>query len=165
MTGESDVKSLEEPSPALLEQYRLAVEMADRVSARRTSANSFFATIHTALVAVFASVFVSPDIVGTRAEPDAVAVVAVAVVGVALAATWFLLIRSYRDLNAAKFEVILEIEKQLPAQPFTDEWECLRRDPVARWRGRYAEFNTLERVVPIIFGAVYVLAAVAAILG
>ena len=51
------------------------------------------------------------------------------------------------------------MEKQLPAAPFTDEGEWLRRDPVRRWRGRYAEFSTLERVVPAVFAAIYVAAA------
>lgn len=33
----------------LLELYKTAVEMADRVSARRAGANSFFVTLNTAL--------------------------------------------------------------------------------------------------------------------
>ena len=36
----------------LLEQYKLYVEMADRISARRQTANSFFLSINTALIAL-----------------------------------------------------------------------------------------------------------------
>lgn len=39
-----------EAASALLEQYKLYVEMADRVSARRGSANTFFLTLNTTAV-------------------------------------------------------------------------------------------------------------------
>ena len=38
----------------VFEQYRLYVEMADRVSARRMLANSFFVGVHTTLTVAFA---------------------------------------------------------------------------------------------------------------
>ena len=38
-----------------LELYKLAVEMADRVSARRAAANAFFLTVNTALLAFVSS--------------------------------------------------------------------------------------------------------------
>jgi hypothetical protein len=37
--------------PHLLEQYKLYVEMADRISGRRQSANSFFLSVNTAIIA------------------------------------------------------------------------------------------------------------------
>lgn len=69
-------------------------------------------------------------------------------------------LRSYRDLNRAKFDVILELEKRLPVQIFGDEWKSLKRDEVKWWRGRYAEQGTVERVVPFVFMAIYVAAVV-----
>jgi hypothetical protein len=41
-----------EDTGTILELYKTAVEMADRTSARRAGANSFFLTLNTALVAV-----------------------------------------------------------------------------------------------------------------
>ena len=38
--------------PQVLDIYKLAVEMADRVSSRRATANAFFLTVNTGLVAV-----------------------------------------------------------------------------------------------------------------
>ncbi len=37
----------------LFEQYKLYVKMADRISARRMLANSFFVGVHTALILSF----------------------------------------------------------------------------------------------------------------
>jgi hypothetical protein len=126
----------------LLEQYKLAVEMADRVSARRAAANGFFLTVQSALVALLSV----PSIERRW----------IAAAGVVFAATWWLLLRSYRQLNAAKWSSIAALESRLPAQPFTDEWTELKRDPIKRWRPRYAELGFVERIVPGVFAALFI---------
>src|SRR5690349_20127285 len=98
-----------------IELYKLAVEMADRISARRGVANSFFLTINTGLAALLG---------GNELRWY------VAAAGIVLCVTWWALLKSYRDLNSAKFNVILAMEASLPARVFGDEWESLRRDPV-----------------------------------
>jgi hypothetical protein len=140
-----------EPSNAVLDLYKLAVEMADRVSARRATANAFFLTVQTALVAVLG--IATP----TLHHAPWWTALAVALAGVILSASWWLQLRSYRDLNRAKFSVINAIENDLPVKVFTDEWASLKRDPISRWRGRYAELGTVERVVPGVFAALYLL--------
>jgi hypothetical protein len=135
-----------------LELYKLAVEMADRVSARRATANAYFLTVNTALLA-----FVSSGSLKV--------LWLVALAGIALCATWWVLLKSYRDLNAAKFGVILEMEKNLEAKVYTDEWKLLKEDRPKqenpqekrpkRWWEVYAELGTVERVVPLIFAALY----------
>src|SRR5918993_5378628 len=89
-----------------LEIYKLAVEMADRASARRASLITFPFTANTALFAVV----LSRDFVA--------GVWIVAVVGLIISASWWALLKSYRDLNAAKFSVIVQMEKNLDAQIF-----------------------------------------------
>jgi hypothetical protein len=125
-----------------LELYKLAVEMADRVSARRATANAFFLTVNTALLA-----FVSSRSLN--------ALWLVALAGIALSATWWVLLKSYRDLNAAKFQVITEMENNLDAKIFDDEWKRLKENRPEGWRGKYAEFGAVERFVPLIFAALY----------
>jgi hypothetical protein len=134
-----------------LDQYQLAVEMADRVSARRGVANSFFLTVNTALIAVIG---------GTDLRWY------VPVAGIAFAASWWALLRSYRDLNAAKFRIIQEMETKLSFAPFTGEWQVLKdsNSPIKRWRNRYAELGWVERVVPMVFGVVYLVGLIRAVL-
>ena len=141
-----------------LELYKLAVEMADRVSARRGTANAFFLTLNTAL-AGFAGVVRSPSSSDPgMAGVDAFAIVLLALVGLVLSSAWWLLLRSYRDLNEAKFRVINAMEERFQAHPFSDEWRYLKKDPVKKkFRVRYAELNVVERVVPVAFGLLYVL--------
>lgn len=136
--------------PAVLELYKLAVESADRVTARRGTANSYFLTVQTAFIAVLA--VAAPQGPKTPAWQAAVASAA----GTTLSTCWWLQLRSYRDLNRAKFAVIIEIERQLPVRVFTDEWNSLKTDPIKTWRQRYAELGTVERVVPWVFVVLYV---------
>ncbi|MGW0788665.1 RipA family octameric membrane protein [Streptomyces sp. NPDC002911] len=135
----------------VLELYKLAVEMADRVSARRGTANAFFLSVQTALISLVGLGFKE------LARSPWWAALAMALAGVTLSATWWLQLRSYRDLNAAKFKGINKIEELLPVKIFADEWEALRRDPIVGWRKRYAELGTSERVVPLVFVAVHLL--------
>ena len=111
-----------------LDIYKLAVEMADRVSARRGTANALFVTLNAALATTAAAL---------KAENDWAAPTA----GLLLCSAWWLLLRSYRELSAAKFN-ILHDPVRLPASPFTDEWDALKRrtGPL-----QYAEQGAVER--------------------
>ena len=134
------------------ELYKLAVEMADRISARRGIANTFFLTINTGLVALIGS----SDIHWF-----------VAAAGIAFSISWWALLRSYKALNAAKFEVILAMEESLPVKVYADEWarlqsaplaqEARRRTRAARRLAQYRELGTIERVVPAVFALIYIL--------
>lgn len=136
----------EAPGPlpeGLLDIYKMSVEMADRISARRAVASSFFLTAQSALVALVAA---------TSHKHWALAAP-----GLVLSVTWWLLLRSYRHLNTAKFTVIQALEKRLPARPFHDEWEALKAagDGTRRYQ-RYVELGLLERVVPVLFAGIFI---------
>lgn len=136
------VESQPELPEGYLDIYKLAVEMADRISARRAVASSFFLTAQSALIVL----------IGATSSEDW----ALALPGLVLSITWWLLLRSYRLLNGAKFDIIQEMEKQLPASPFQAEWD--RLDPTDKaWRERYFELGLLERIVPVLFGAIFLL--------
>jgi hypothetical protein len=132
----------------------LAVEMADRVSSRRATANGFFLTVNTTLIAVVGL---------STSEPDsALRFGAVCIAGVAVSTCWWFLLRVYRRLNSAKFAVINRIEAEhLPIKPYTDEWaELMPGDQVVDRRFRlgkvFRELGGVERVVPVVFGLLYI---------
>lgn len=137
-----------------LELYKLAVEMADRVSARRSVANSFFLTINTGLVAVLAS---AADLRWY-----------LPVAGLLFCVTWWTLLKSYRDLNSAKFQIILGMEEKLPVRVYADEKGIYRSEPPIRfsfrlrraelrkWIAQYRELTRVERIVPMVFGVIYI---------
>lgn len=141
-------------APALpehyFELYTLAVEMADRISSRRVLANSFFATANTGLAVLL----------GRESLPWYVSAA-----GIALAFVWWALLRSYRKLNTAKYDVILKMEARLPVRVFGDEWDALKgSEEVLRpkwgtmrpWFMQYWELGTVERWAPLVFAVIYV---------
>jgi hypothetical protein len=132
-----------------LELYKFAVELADRMSARRGTANAFFLTVQTTFLAVLGLA------TSNLSESPIWVTVAVTTAGLILSVTWWLQLRSYRDLNKAKFEVITDMETRLDISIFTGEWQSLKKDPVKKWRPRYAELGTAERLVPGVFAALY----------
>lgn len=141
---------------AVLEQYKLCVEMADRVSARRGLTNSFFLTLNTSVVAAFAAFKKIP----TGTEAWWLAIPLIALVGECVA--WFYLVRSYRLLNGAKYRVVGALEERLPASPFwrAEWWELGEgRDP-----RRYWPLAHIEQWIPILFALTYISGVVAAVL-
>lgn len=81
----------------VLEQYRSYVEMADRISARRGLANTFFLTLNTAVFTVIGVFWETQP----RASAWLLAFPLVALLGQCIA--WYWLLRSYRQLNSAKY--------------------------------------------------------------
>ncbi len=125
-----------------LELYKMYVQTTDNVSSRRHTANSFFLAVNTAVVGLV-SYF------GAAAETWSWTV---SVAGIVLCVTWRRAIRSYRGLNRGKFQVIHEMERDLPFSPFDAEWEALGR---GKQKNIYHPFSDVEKWVPFIFGALH----------
>lgn len=128
-----------------LEIFKLMVEMADRVSQRRQAANNFYLSVNTALIG--ASAYLS------TLRPSWAGVAVISVAGIAISILWVRNIGSYKTLNAAKFEVINEIEKSLSFQPFAQEWSILDPDGDGQ---RHQPFHRVEVAVPWVFAAVHI---------
>lgn len=144
----------------LLEQYKLYVEMADRISSRRALSNTFFLTVNTALLSglgLFGKNFL-------RNSPfDLVTVIVVTVGSVVFSVAWWLVLSSFDKLNGAKFTIIHELERKLPAALYTDEWDRLGRGQDPK---RYRPISRVEMLIPkmfiiayVIFGVLWILAA------
>jgi hypothetical protein len=130
----------------LLEQYKLYVEMADRISQRRGTANTFFLTINTAIIGALGT------FIKDVPRPAFLAFVFAAIV---LCSVWIGLIQSYRNLNSAKFKVIGALERKLPASPYwLAEWTALGQGEKKKL---YIPLTALEPYVPLAFIAAYLL--------
>lgn len=137
-----------EPSPVLVQLYRMAVEMADRVSARRGAANAFFLSVQTAFLGAMG--IAATD----RGRVPWWAALVLALAGILISVTWWLQLRSYRALNTAKFEIINSVEPLLPVQVFSKEWDLLTRAG-GPWCTRYQELGATERKVPWVFAVLH----------
>ena len=138
-----------------LEIYKAYLEMADRISERREKANSFFLVVNTALIALLAN-----DAFGSSAATPRALELLVPVAAVVLCYLWYRIIRSYRDLNSAKFKVIHAIERQLPLRPYDAEWESVERGKNPKL---YLPFTHVEGVVPWLFMIFHAILAASAL--
>ncbi|WP_229840272.1 RipA family octameric membrane protein [Streptomyces brasiliensis] len=136
-------------SQLILEQYKLCVEMADRLSARRGLTNSFFLTLNLAMVSVIASL--APAV----ARESRVFVLLIAlVITCGECFVWFCALRSYRLVNKAKYAVIEVLEEKLPARAYSKgEWHAFVR---SGHHGRYFRLTSVEQTMPLLFGLGYV---------
>ncbi len=136
-----------------LEIYKLYVEMADRISSRRHSANSFFLTINSAIIAVLGyvqfGVYLGAKL-GVEPSQTNDFYWIISVLGMILCLVWFRLIQSYKQLNTAKFKVILQIEHSLPIAPFDAEWEVVAKGSEPKL---FKPFTDLEMIIPWVFFA------------
>ena len=108
----------------VLEMYKLYVEMADKISERRQSGNSFFLTLNSAIVTLVGYVKLS-DSPTTQGGVPTLWLIPVA--GMMLCSLLYSLIHSYKDINSGKFKVVHAIEKILPLRPYDAEWTALGR--------------------------------------
>jgi hypothetical protein len=137
----------------LFEQYKLYVEMADQVSNRRSLANTFFLSLHTLLLGILGFSFEKGPVL-----VDRWVILFPLLAVLLLCIAWWMIVRSYRQLNEGKFRVIGEFEKKLPASPYwRAEWKLLREGK--DWR-RYLRLSVVETWVPAAFVFLYITMAV-----
>lgn len=123
----------------LLEQYKLYVQSAENVSARRVASSRYLLTLNVALVALygFQSSNFSPGWW----------MVLVPILGISASVLWHRIIKSHKDLNTVKFRIIHELEQCLPAALYTYEWQLAEEG-----RGNlYRSVTDIERWIPLAF--------------
>lgn len=132
---------------AILEQYKIYLEMLDKISERRQHANSFFLSVNTGLCALVGYLFskdISPEL-----RP---LFLCVPVAGMLLSFFWYRLVRSYKDLNTGKFMILHLLEEKLPVAPYSAEWLALEE---GKNNQKYTPFTHLEIWVPKCFIGMY----------
>ena len=126
-------------STDLLEQYKLYVQSAENVSARRVSSSRYLLTLNTALVALYSLQAVNLG--------QSYWTILIPVMGIAASLLWHRIIQSHSNLNTVKFKVIHKLEQHLPVALFDYEWKI-----AGQGRGKsYSPVTQIERWIPIVF--------------
>ena len=128
----------------LLEIYKLHAELADSVSKQRAATNRFYVLIFSGLAVLF-SAFLQRK----SGIPIGWLMIGFGLFGMLLALAWYIVIRSYCQLNSGKFQVLLALEEKLAYPFFKHEWKLLGEGKDSK---SYRELTRVETFVPIIFG-------------
>jgi len=110
---------------------------------------SFFLSLHTAILTVISFSIDNIELISPKW------LILFPILGILIfCAAWWWLLKSYRDLNSAKYKVIGELEKELPKSPYWDlEWKELGEGNDVK---KYLPVTTIEKWVPLIFGFLYI---------
>lgn len=128
----------------LLEQYKLYVQSAENVSARRVASSRYLLTLNAAFIALYG--------LQSASFGQNYWTLIVPVTGVTVSLLWYLIIRSHANLNRIKFDVIHELEHHLPAEMYRYEWYLVKKG-----KGKtYRTVTTFEQWIPILFAALHV---------
>lgn len=155
VTSGSYAGDAEKYQSAILEQYKLCVEMADRISARRALANAFFLTLNTAVLTTIGVFWQEPPhLPHSSVLYRVLYLIPPLLLLLALCLAWFWLVRSYRQLNSGKYAVIAALEERLPASPYWGaEWKALGE---GKDKAMYWPQSHLEQWVPCVFAVIYI---------
>ena len=129
--------------------------MADRVSQRRATANTFFLTLNTGLLSFAAA------LAGFSSDEAQVWAVSwgIGIFGLGFSYVWWRILESYRQLNSAKYKVVHDLESKLPVAPYDDEWEEVERGENPKL---YLQLTVVEARVPRLFMLGYSILAIVA---
>ncbi len=136
----------------LLEQYKLYVQSAENVSARRVASNRYLLTLNAALVALYG--------LQSANFGQGYWTLLLPVMGIPVSLLWYLIIKSHADLNRIKFDVIHEFEQHLPAAMYKHEWRLAEEGQGTAYRA----VTKIERWIPLLFAGLHVVLTVMVIL-
>jgi len=135
--------------------FEVYLATAEKVSDRRAQANSWLLSVNSAIVALYG--YLQSDKLAVSAPQKLVWPWAIPAAGVIVCLAWSALLKSYRELNRAKFAVLAELEKDLPASPTTRERQIYKE------HGRRS-LSQIESLIPGCFVLLYAIMLVAALL-
>ena len=131
-----------------LEQYRIYLHVFNSTSDRSHKSNEFFLGLNAAIIGILgyaeAKSLPHPNIIFTM----------IPVVGISISYSWLKIIKSYSQLNRAKFKVIHKLEEKLPAALFKAEWHVLGE---GKDKSKYYRFSKIEKNIPITFILLYII--------
>ena len=139
-------------SADLLEQYKLYVQSAENVSARRVASNRYLLFLNAALVTLYG--FQSASF------GQSYWTLLIPFIGISVSMLWYLIIKSHANLNHLKFDVIHELEKYLPAAMYKYEWRLAEEGQGKTYRA----VTTIERWLPILFAVLHLVLGIMIVL-
>ncbi len=131
--------------PDLLEQYKIYVQSAENVSARRVASSRYLLTLNIALVTLY----------GIQSEGfgQSYWTTLVPILGILVSVLWYQIIKSHSDLNTVKFKIIRQLEEHLPVALYAYEWQL-----AGEGRGTsYSAVTRIEKWIPIAFIVLHIM--------
>ena len=131
----------------LIEQYKLYVEMMDRISSRRSTIGNYYLSLVVGIIGILSMIIEKKYFANNN-----MVIYIIGILGLIICIIWFINILSYKQINSLKFKVIEEMENDLPYQCYTREWEILKSGSN---KFRYTRLSFIERIVPLFLSLLF----------
>jgi hypothetical protein len=129
----------------LLEQYKLFVEKTHDYWGQVLTTNEFFLKINGIGLSVFGWIATS------KTHVPIPVVIVLLMLALVVSFAWLRTITSLGKLNSARHEIIQELERYLPAQPYRFEYQKLYLEP----ERKYVSIIPLYRLLPVVAASAY----------
>lgn len=140
----------ESDKKVLVEQYKIYVDSALRVTEQRNQTNKYYISLLSGLIAIVGIIFNIESLDSLKMP-----FVVIAILGIMLCILWFLNIRSYKQLNTAKLEHVMpQIEEHLPIKCYKIEWDFLDK---GKNKVKYTKLTWIDSWLPVIFVIPFIL--------
>lgn len=140
-------KKTDSEKQILLEIYKTYHDSIEKVAEKRQNTNSFFLTLNTGIL----------ELIGFLFQKDAPVILKplyliLPIIGIISGVFWLKLVNSYRQLNKGKFDVLYELEEQLPFDVYNKEWNKLGKGENPKI---YKPLTSIEKFIPKTFIVLY----------
>ncbi|MCI4666528.1 MAG: hypothetical protein MRZ79_00100 [Bacteroidia bacterium] len=128
----------------LLDQYKLFVATAEKVSDRRNNANKFYISLLSGILGIIAFILKLEN--GLDEHINHLIFIVSGLLGIILCFVWIVNLQSYKQLNEAKFNAAInKMEEELPFQPFSEEYKYLEEQK------NFRSLSRVETIIPMLF--------------
>lgn len=146
------------------EEYKLLLEDTTHLIERRKTESHLYTTINTILLA--AITFLINDS-GLENWMVMMATLVVVFGGILISRSWMLMIENYKKLSNLRFQVLWEMEEDMPesVKIFHREEALYPRDKEGKQISDKGLFADVEKRLPLVFSILYVISGAVIVLG
>lgn len=144
----------------LMEQWKTANEMAANISSQRNNMNNFYISLMSILIG---GIMFSDQLLNSNVLAKTVLFITIAITGFICCQKWIAQIVNYGKLNSAKYDVINELERQLPANVMLSEYE--RTEKNARKEKNKINFSEQEKGIAKLFRIIVIVVPLIMLIG
>lgn len=131
----------------LLEIYKIHAQLANSISSRRITIHKFYMLLMSGLVLILPTFFKLPSEIQSQLSSGFL-MICVALLGIPLCLTWFILINTNLRMIMLKYETLKNLEDKLEYSFFKEEWKLLENYGKGK---TYWEISYVEIFIPILF--------------
>ena len=136
----------------LVEQWKTANEMAANISEQRNNMNNFYMSLMSILIG---GILVSSPFTDSNIIVKTILYAAIWVIGTVCCQKWIAQIENYGKLNAAKYDLINKLERNLPANVLLCEY--MKTEQNARRNQNKINFSQQEKEIAQLFRVIVIL--------